>query len=70
MTLGLPSWFALDEWFPVLFGVWEACGDTPELLFGITMAEALIVLSWVLLLSSAALLLMQVAGIIKSYQNQ
>lgn len=42
---GLPAWFALDKWFPAVFGVKEACGYTPELLFGITMAEALTVLS-------------------------
>jgi protein dithiol:quinone oxidoreductase len=65
MNLGLPSWFALDQWFPVMFGVWESCGNTPELLFGITMAEALVVFSWSLLLLSAALLLIQLVGIIK-----
>jgi disulfide bond formation protein DsbB len=42
---GLPDWFALDQWFPAMFKVWEACGYTPELLFGVTMAEALLVLS-------------------------
>lgn len=65
MNLGLPSWFALDEWFPTLFAVWESCGDTPVLLFGITMAEALVVSSWCLLLLSAGLLLVQLAGIVK-----
>lgn len=49
MDSGLPSWFALDVWFPTFFKVWEACGYTPELVFGITMAEALIVLSLMLL---------------------
>lgn len=39
---GLPDWFALDRWFPYLFEVWESCGYTPELLFGITMAEGLV----------------------------
>jgi disulfide bond formation protein DsbB len=43
--LGLPTWLDLQGWFPALFKVWEACGYTPELLFGITMAEALIVIS-------------------------
>ncbi|VAW74212.1 Periplasmic thiol:disulfide oxidoreductase DsbB, required for DsbA reoxidation, partial [hydrothermal vent metagenome] len=45
---GLPAWFALDQWFPAIFKVWEACGYTPELLFGVTMAEALLGLSSVL----------------------
>lgn len=52
MESGLPIWFALDNWLPSVFKVWEACGYTPELLFGITMAEALIVLSAVLLVIS------------------
>ena len=53
MESGLPSWFALDEWIPLLFKVWEPCGYTPELLFTITMAEALIVLSFCLLVISS-----------------
>ena len=52
MESGLPFWFALDNWFPAVFKVQAACGYTPELLFGITMAEALIVFSSLLLLIS------------------
>lgn len=52
MESGLPNWFALDEWMPLIFKVWEPCGYTPELLFGVTMAEALIVLSFGLLMIS------------------
>jgi disulfide bond formation protein DsbB len=54
---GLPQWFALDQWFPKLFKVWEACGYTPELLFGITMAEGLVVISAVLVLLTAVMTL-------------
>ena len=53
MESGLPNWFALDEWMPLLFKVWEPCGYTPELFFGVTMAEALIVLSFSLLIISS-----------------
>ena len=53
MESGLPDWFALDEWMPLIFKVWEPCGYTPELLFGVTMAEALIVLSFCLLMISS-----------------
>ena len=53
--LGLPKWLALEEWFPSMFKVWEACGYTPELLFGITMAEALLVMSASMVLISFAL---------------
>jgi protein dithiol:quinone oxidoreductase len=52
MESGLPGWFALDRWFPSVFEVQEACGYTPELLLGVTMAEALIVLSAVFLFVS------------------
>ena len=53
--LGLPKWLALEEWFPSMFKVWEACGYTPELLFGITMAEALLVMSASMVLISFVL---------------
>ena len=53
--MGLPKWLALEEWFPSMFKVWEACGYTPELLFGITMAEALLVMSASMVLISFAL---------------
>lgn len=45
MDLGLPAWLALDDWLPWLFEVQTSCGYTPELLFGITMAEALLLFS-------------------------
>lgn len=55
--LGLPGWLALDRWFPAMFQVQTSCGYTPELLFGITMAEALIVFSAVFLVLSLAMTL-------------
>jgi disulfide bond formation protein DsbB len=51
-NLGLPAWFAIDEWLPWLYRVETTCGYTPELLFGITMAEALMVMSVLLFLVS------------------
>lgn len=56
MDAGLPPWFALDQWFPTLFEVQEMCGYTPELLFGITMAEALMAFSAMMLLLSMVLM--------------
>ncbi|WP_261844298.1 disulfide bond formation protein B [Aliamphritea ceti] len=47
MSTGLPDWFALDKWFPVVFEPWELCGYTPDLLLGITMAEGLLLISLV-----------------------
>jgi disulfide bond formation protein DsbB len=56
--LGLPSWLALDSWFPHLFRVESSCGYTPELAFGITMAEALIVFSTLFFFLSLVLTVM------------
>lgn len=44
-TLGLPAWLDLENWFPAMFRIETSCGYTPELLLGITMAEALMALS-------------------------
>jgi disulfide bond formation protein DsbB len=55
--LGLPAWLALDQWFPLLFQVHEACGITPPLPFGFTMAEVLLPVAAVLLAFNALLLL-------------
>lgn len=45
MESGLPSWLALEKWFPTLFHIHEPCGYTPFLVGRISMAEVLIVLS-------------------------
>lgn len=62
LDLGLPAWFALDSWLPAMFKVQTSCGYTPELLFGITMAEALIVISAVFLLWSAGMVVTVLLG--------
>ena len=51
-SLGLPAWFAIEEWLPWLYRIETSCGYTPEIIFGITMAEALMLLSSSLLLLS------------------
>jgi disulfide bond formation protein DsbB len=55
MELGMPAWFAIDQWLPSVFEVQTACGYTPLLFFGITMAEALLVISGILVIISASL---------------
>ncbi len=57
MESGLPSWFALDKWFPAIFEVKTSCGYTPYILFQISMAEILMVASAGLLVLSLLLLL-------------
>lgn len=37
-----PQWLPLHEWLPSVFEPWELCGYTPEIIFGITMAETLV----------------------------
>jgi disulfide bond formation protein DsbB len=55
--LGLPAWFAIEDWLPWLYRVETTCGYTPEILFNITMAEALMLFSVVFLLISACVAL-------------
>jgi len=57
MESGLPNWFALDKWFPVLFEVKTSCGYTPLIVAKISMAEILMVTSAGLLVLSILLLL-------------
>ena len=54
MDLGMPPWFALDQWFPWLFEVQTSCGYTPLIVFDISMAELLLVLSAALSILSLA----------------
>ena len=39
--LGMPDWFAVDQWLPWLFEVRNLCSFTPEMLLGLSMAESL-----------------------------
>ena len=40
--LGMPDWFAVDRWFPDLFEVRNLCSYTPDIIWGISMAEGLL----------------------------
>jgi disulfide bond formation protein DsbB len=60
-SLGLPDWFMIEEWLPWLYRVETSCGYTPEVIFGITMAEALMVISVVLLLTSLSVFIAYLA---------
>ena len=64
--LGLPAWFAIDTWLPWLYRVEASCGFTPEIIFGITMAEMLIVMSGLLLLVTVAVFIASVVSFKKS----
>ena len=55
--LGLPGWFAIEDWLPWLYRVETSCGYTPEIIFGITIAESLMVLSVLILLLSSCIFL-------------
>jgi disulfide bond formation protein DsbB len=55
--LGMPDWFAVDRWFPSLFEVRNLCSYTPDMLFGISMAEGLLGIAVALLVVSVGTLL-------------
>lgn len=57
VDLGLPGWFAIDQWLPWLYRVETSCGYTPIIAFGITMAETLMVLSVLLFIVSVCVLI-------------
>jgi protein dithiol:quinone oxidoreductase len=63
---GLPGWFAIEQWLPQIYQVEASCGYTPELMFGVTMAEALMLLSVCLTLLSVGVLLMSLVRISKN----
>ncbi|VUD67486.1 Disulfide bond formation protein B [Thalassocella blandensis] len=46
-----PEWAPLDQWMPFLFQVQEVCKATPEVLLGISMADALAIVSILLILA-------------------
>ena len=46
-TLGMPSWFAVDQWFPALFEVRNICSYTPEIALGVSMAETLMAIAFI-----------------------
>ena len=45
INAGLPKWFDLERWLPTLFEVRGLCGQSPDMMLGISMAEALYVSS-------------------------
>ncbi len=55
-TLNFPAWIAVDKWMPSFFMPWTSCSYTPKLLFDITMAEALMVFSVVMVLLAIGML--------------
>ena len=55
--LGMPDWFAVDRWFPDLFEVRNLCSYTPDIIWGISMAEGLLCVAAGLLCLSALLIL-------------
>jgi len=63
---GLPEWFAIEQWIPWLYQVETSCGYTPEILFGITMAEALMLLSVCLLIVSVTVIVVTLYGQFKN----
>ena len=65
VDLGLPAWFAIEDWLPWVYRVETSCGYTPEVLFGITMAEALMGLNVLLLIGSVCVLLASIITMLR-----
>ena len=65
VDLGLPAWFAIEDWLPWVYRVETSCGYTPEVIFGITMAEALIGLNVLLLIVSVCVLLASIITMLR-----
>lgn len=64
---GLPSWFDLEAWWPSVFEVRAACGESPELFFNITMVEGLYLGSFV---AMVAALLLSILSILNIFRNK
>lgn len=60
--LGYFDWTQLHKLVPTIFGIEGGCGKTPELLFGITMAEGLLVLGVVFAIGHLDLLAFDLLG--------
>jgi disulfide bond formation protein DsbB len=60
--LGFPSWFALDTWLPAVFEVRNLCSYTPEMAWGLSMAESLLVAAAGLVVIAVASLLWRLNG--------
>ncbi|WP_018013851.1 disulfide bond formation protein B [Teredinibacter turnerae] len=41
LVANFPSWAPLDQWWPMLFMIQDACSATPEVMFGLSMADGL-----------------------------
>lgn len=60
--LDFPAWFALDKWFPAMFEVRNLCSYTPEVIFGLSMAQTLTAVSTALVATSLVALYFNIAG--------
>jgi len=67
--VGLPAWFAIETWIPWMYRVESSCGYTPELILGVTMAEALMVMSVGLLILSTAVFIAGLIALKKALSN-
>lgn len=65
-SLGLPAWFAIEDWLPWLYRVETSCGYTPEIIFGITIAEVLMVTSVLLFVGSSLVFLANILALKKT----
>jgi len=56
MASGLPEWVPLERWFPSVYQIQEACGYTPMMPWGLSMADSLLGLFPLMAIALLALL--------------
>lgn len=69
ISAGLPSWFALESWIPSVFEARGVCGFSPEVVFGITMAEALMPTSIIAATMSIAAAVVNSVALVRDRQR-
>ncbi|NLC21534.1 MAG: disulfide bond formation protein B [Halomonadaceae bacterium] len=70
MNPGLPAWLPLHEWFSELFMPLSTCGRTPELMFGISMADGMMIMSGLFTLIAAFGFVVMFVRLVKGHTHR
>ena len=67
MGAGFPSFIPLDQWIPLFFGANGPCGQSPEMWFGLSMVETLMITLGIPLLILSLVWILHLPLAISSY---
>ena len=67
MGAGFPSFMPLDQWIPLFFGASGPCGQSPEMWFGLSMVETLMITLGIPLLILSLVWILHLPLAISSY---